>query len=116
MSPILTHPRHSVTIAFVTNQFLRTPEEARAWLERYGVTASAWARSHGFDPAVVFSLLSGRTRGKHGQAHRAAVALGLKAGPRSEEESPLDDDSTHRRAGENLFEQCRRDEARARPG
>lgn len=69
-------------------QSTRTPEEAKAWLERHGVTASEWARSHGFAPAVVFALLSGRTRGRHGAAHRAAVALGLKAPPPANEEAP----------------------------
>ncbi|MFZ2858480.1 DNA-binding protein [Acidovorax sp.] len=70
---------------------LRTPSEAQAWLERHGVTASEWARAHGFAPSVVFALLSGRTHGRRGQAHRAAVALGLKCAAPDEETSPLAD-------------------------
>lgn len=66
---------------------LRTAFEAKAWLERHGVTVTEWARAHGFEPSVVFALLSGRTHGKRGQAHRAAVALGLK-GPVPEWELP----------------------------
>jgi gp16 family phage-associated protein len=100
----------------VANQFLRTPKEARDWLERHGVTASEWARAHGFDAAVVFSLLSGRTRGKHGQAHRAAVALRLKPGPAGEEESPLDHDSSQHPAAETKTGKLRREEPRAGPG
>ncbi len=57
---------------------LRTPLEAKEWLERHGVTATEWARVHGFEPAVVYALLSGRAQGRRGQAHHAAVALGLK--------------------------------------
>lgn len=50
---------------------------------------SDWARAHGFEPAVVFALLSGRTHGRRGQAHLAAVALGLKGPAPDDEESPL---------------------------
>jgi gp16 family phage-associated protein len=70
---------------------LRTPEEAREWLERHGVPVSDWARAHGFDPTVVFSLLSGRTRGRRGIAYAAAIALGLRAPPSDDEAPPLDD-------------------------
>lgn len=67
---------------------IRTPAEARQWLERHGVTVSEWARTHGFEPSVVFALLAGRTRGRHGRAHQAAVALGLKPPPPEDEEVP----------------------------
>jgi gp16 family phage-associated protein len=70
---------------------LRTPSEAQAWLERHGVTASEWARAHGFAPSVVFALLSGRTHGRRGQAHLAAVALGLKGAAPEWEAPPLAD-------------------------
>lgn len=65
----------------------RTPSEARNWLAEHGVTVSSWAASHGFDPAVVRALLSGRTQGRWGQAYEAAIALGLRARPDSP--SPL---------------------------
>lgn len=68
---------------------LRTPLEARAWLERHGVTATEWARANGFEPAVVYALLSGRTHGRRGHAHHAAVALGLKGGAPDGETPPL---------------------------
>jgi len=41
------------------------------------VTITEWAKAHGFKPAVVASLLAGRTQGKWGEAYGAAVALGL---------------------------------------
>lgn len=69
---------------------VRTPAEARDWLKRHGVPVTDWAKAHGFDPTVVFSLLNGRTRGLRGQAHLAAIALGMKAPPSAGEPSPLD--------------------------
>lgn len=72
----------------------RSLEEAKAWLDRHGVSASEWARNHGFPPAVVLALLSGRTRGRRGAAHHAAIALGLKAAPPAEEVSPLEEGVT----------------------
>jgi gp16 family phage-associated protein len=68
---------------------IRTPTEARAWLSRHGVTITEWARAHGFKPAVVASLLAGRSQGNWGEAHDAAVALGLRSPPEPNEEHPL---------------------------
>ncbi|WP_353957268.1 DNA-binding protein [Pelomonas sp. SE-A7] len=68
---------------------LRTPVEARAWLQRHGVTISEWARANGFKPAVVAALLAGRSQGNWGEAHQAAVALGLRSPPAEGEEHPL---------------------------
>jgi len=56
----------------------RTRQEALTWFQDSGETVAEWALSNGFPPAVVYSLLAGRTKGRRGQAHRAAVALGLK--------------------------------------
>lgn len=56
----------------------RTPEEALRWFRQTGTPVAHWAVEHGFEPAVVYSLLNGRTRGHRGKAHHAAVALGLK--------------------------------------
>lgn len=68
---------------------VRTCQEVRWWLERHGVTAAEWAKVHGFEPTVIYSLLNGRTRGRHGQAHAAAIALGLKPRPEEGEELPI---------------------------
>lgn len=68
---------------------IRTPQEARAWLNRHGVTIAEWARTHGFKPSVVAALLAGRARGRWGEAHDAAIALGLRPAPQAGEEHPL---------------------------
>lgn len=43
-----------------------------------GVSVADWARGHGFSSQLTYSLLAGRLRAKRGEAHRIAVALGLK--------------------------------------
>jgi gp16 family phage-associated protein len=68
---------------------IREPEEIRAWLDRHGVSVTQWARCHGLKPAVVAALLSGRTRGKRGAAHQAAIRLGLRPAPSDGDEHPL---------------------------
>ena len=70
-------------------QQVRSSEEVRAWFDRHGVTVTQWAQAHGFAPAVVYSVLAGRCRGRRGQAYRAAVALGLRMGAQPGEPSPL---------------------------
>lgn len=55
-------------------------EDVRQRFDAAGVSVSDWACAQGLNPAVVYALLSGRVRGRRGQAHRAAVALGLKKG------------------------------------
>lgn len=50
----------------------------RFWLT--GETVADWANKHGFSVATTYSLLAGRLRARRGEAHRIAVALGLKPG------------------------------------
>jgi gp16 family phage-associated protein len=62
---------------------LTTPlsaDEIRQRFDAAGVSVSDWAQAHGLERQVVYSLLAGRTRGRRGEAHRAAVALGMKRG------------------------------------
>lgn len=61
----------------------RTRKEALAWFHASGMAVSGWATENGFSPSVVYALLAGRTKGRRGEAHRAAVALGLKVGAAS---------------------------------
>lgn len=63
----------------MTSQILTVPE-VRAWFSRCGISIAEWAQSNGFASATVYALLAGRCRGHRGEAHRAAVALGLKLG------------------------------------
>lgn len=55
--------------------------QIRRSFEERGISVTAWATAQGFPVSVVYALLAGRTRGLRGNAHRAAVALGLKADP-----------------------------------
>jgi gp16 family phage-associated protein len=57
-----------------------TPQQVRAEFTRRGITIRSWSRAHGVSERVVYELLRGRFKGRYGQAHRAAVLLGLKDG------------------------------------
>ncbi|WP_449284075.1 hypothetical protein [Luteimonas qiangzhengi] len=46
--------------------------------EANGLSIAHWADKNGFRKANVYSVLSGRTKGRRGEAHRIALALGLK--------------------------------------
>jgi len=71
---------------------LRTPTEARQWFFDHGISISEWAQSRGFSREVVYALLAGRTRGARGEAHHAAVALGLK--PQADDQSAVNGGTT----------------------
>jgi gp16 family phage-associated protein len=64
-------------------QSSRTLEEVREWFVVNGLTVAEWSKAHGIAASVVYALLSGRTRGRRGDAHRAAVALGIKPNMRA---------------------------------
>lgn len=71
----------------------KTTAACRAWFRAHGINVSAWAREHGFKRQVVVDLLHDRIKGFRGEAHRAAVALGLKADPADfDAEAAQDDD------------------------
>lgn len=59
---------------------LLSPQEAKASLRKRGVTIREWARQNGLSERIVHEVLRGRFKGKYGQAHRAAVLLGIKDG------------------------------------
>jgi len=52
--------------------------ELKAWFEANGLSVTEWAEERGFQRAQVYAVLSGRAAGRRGEAHRIAVALGLK--------------------------------------
>lgn len=58
----------------------RTPAQAKAWLDEQGISIKAFADQHGLDPATTYQVLSGAKKGRRGEAHRAAVLLGIKEG------------------------------------
>jgi len=57
-----------------------TREEAKAALSRMGKTAGDLARELGVSSAMVRGVLNGQFKGATGDAHKVAVALGLKDG------------------------------------
>jgi gp16 family phage-associated protein len=65
--------------SLTTNHGVKSLDEVRRWFFDEGLTVVGWARRHGLPPAAVYALLAGRTRGRRGQAHLAAIALGLKS-------------------------------------
>lgn len=54
--------------------------KVRTQFEEAGITVSGWAKANGFARMTVMDVLHGRRAGHHGEAHRVAVALGLKRG------------------------------------
>ena len=61
----------------------QTPESARKLLLAHGVPLTDVAREIGVDRMTVVDLLRGLGKGRRGKCHRAAIALGLKADPRT---------------------------------
>jgi gp16 family phage-associated protein len=57
-----------------------TPEEAKQNLADIGVTAVDFAKNHNLKYRTVVAVLNGTNKGRYGEAHRVAVALGLKQG------------------------------------
>lgn len=57
-----------------------TREQARKALERHGISIAEFCRAHRLNPQLVSDLLAGRKKGLRGEAHRAAVLLGIKDG------------------------------------
>lgn len=59
---------------------IRTAAQARAWLDHQGKSVQQFAREHNVDPATTYQVLSGRKKGRRGEAHKVAVLLGMKDG------------------------------------
>lgn len=58
---------------------LRTAEQAREWLKSQKMTVTAFAESHHLSKHAIYKVLDGKHIGMRGAAHKAAVALGMKA-------------------------------------
>ena len=59
---------------------LRTPAEAKAWLEYQGISIAQWARENNMHQSLVSEVLKGRKRCLRGMSHNIAVLLGMKEG------------------------------------
>ncbi|MFV3316435.1 DNA-binding protein [Pseudomonas sp. NY15374] len=57
-----------------------TLDQAREKLDRAGISIAEFSRKHNLNKNLVSDLLNGRKKGRRGEAHRAAVLLGIKAG------------------------------------
>ena len=55
-------------------------KQAREALEKRGQSAKDFAKLHNLNPSTVYAVLSGQSRCRRGEAHRAAVLLGIKDG------------------------------------
>ncbi|WP_019411223.1 DNA-binding protein [Pseudomonas psychrophila] len=55
-------------------------QEARDRLGRLGITTRDWAKKHELHPSTVYAVLNGQKKCLRGEAHRAAVLLGIKDG------------------------------------
>ena len=58
--------------------YLRRCREVKERFAFKGVCMTDWARRRGFAIQTVYDVVNGRLAGKRGEAHRVAVALGLK--------------------------------------
>lgn len=58
---------------------LRKLKDIRKDFETSGLAISEWADANGFRRGSVYAVLAGRTKGRRGEAHQIAQALGLKA-------------------------------------
>ena len=59
---------------------LKTPQQVRREFDEAGVSIGSWAKQNGFKRERVYAVLDGRNKAKYGDAHKIAVALGLKSG------------------------------------
>jgi len=59
---------------------LKTVKEVRKELDEKGMSIAEFARIHHLDLRAVYLVLSGRNKGRRGDAHKAAVVMGIKAG------------------------------------
>jgi len=62
----------------MTDAVLPKPADVRELFRAEGTTMTRWAKARGFSRESVYAVLSGRSKGERGEAHKIAVALGLK--------------------------------------
>ncbi|MCQ4270236.1 DNA-binding protein [Pseudomonas kuykendallii] len=55
-------------------------EKARSLISQTGRSAKEWAEDNSLSPSTVYAVLNGQKKCLRGEAHRAAVLLGIKEG------------------------------------
>ena len=73
-----------------------TSDQVKQQFRQRGVTLTQWAAKHGYDRKAVYRVLNGADKGRYGQAHEIAVALGLKV-PDAEPSTPAEGRNTQAR-------------------
>lgn len=58
-------------------------QAARTRLELRGISVKDFAIENGLHPSTVYAVLNGQKKCLRGEAHRAAVLLGIKESPAS---------------------------------
>lgn len=61
----------------------QTPQSAREYIRAHGLCVTHIGAGTGIDRCTFSDLLSGRSKGCWGNAHKAAVLLGLKQSPQN---------------------------------
>lgn len=61
-----------------TTPQLQTTAQVWSLLREQGISARRWALENGFDPTLVYSVLSGTRKCLRGKSHEVAKALGIK--------------------------------------
>lgn len=59
---------------------LKTSKQARAQLDEQGLSIAQFSRNNDLSAPIVYQVLNGLKKGRRGQAHKAAVLLGMKRG------------------------------------
>lgn len=59
---------------------LKTRQQVLDEFANRGQSIRGWAKANGVEPSVAHGVLSGKLTGRIGEAHKAAVKLGLKYG------------------------------------
>jgi gp16 family phage-associated protein len=57
---------------------MKTSDQVKAEFRKKGVTIDEWAKKHGFKTQAVYIVIAGKAKCYYGNAHKIAVALGLK--------------------------------------
>lgn len=57
-------------------------KRARQWFKDQGIAVAQWAKEHKFNRQNVVDVLHGRSKCTRGEAHKIAVALGIKPEPK----------------------------------
>lgn len=83
---------------------LRTPAEAKAWIQFQGLSIAEFSRQRGFSAPLVREVLAGRKPATRGQAHKIAVALGIKRGAINDQPASADNVQPELRTAEQAKE------------